>query len=658
VNAAAPAADPARVYHPTLINAPLRTRADLQQLVQTLVAPVLPHFSPGKAAVRLGAQHAWYGEPSELLEGFSRPLWGLIPLGAGGGAFAHWDDWREGLASGTDPEHPEFWGWPGDFDQRMVEMAALGLGLMLLPEELWRPLSPTTQAHLAVWLGRVNTVRPVDSNWRFFRVLVNLALRRRGLPWSAENLATDLQRLDEFHLGEGWYSDGRTGPSLRDGRIGDYYGPMGMHFYGLIYAQLEAETNSARAATYLERARSFAQDFIYWFAPDGPALPFGRSLTYRCAQGAFWGALAFAGVEALPWGVIKGVYLRHLRWWMRQPIFTETGLLTIGYTYPNLLMAETYNGPGSPYWALKIFLPLALPDSHPFWQAEEAPLPARKLIHSVPRAGLVVVAESKTGAVTALNPGQAVEDWPRHAPHKYSKFAYSTRFGFSVPAGAPSVAEGGFDSMLALSDDDRRYRGRDHCFEPEVRDGVAYSRWLPWPDVEVRTWLIAGDSGHVRVHRINSRRRLWSAECGFATGFDRRTTLLLRSGVGQIEIQTPMGSSAVRDLTGGRTPESVELGVNSHLLFSLAAMPVLRAEHEPGEFWLACVATGGAPRDKSSGTGVAPDAAYVVRIEREICTIQCDGLPWWETSGPGCGRSEPARLHLLQTNTTWSKDMR
>src|SRR5207248_7125795 len=130
-----------------------------------------------------------------------------------------------------------------------------------------------------------------------------------------------------------------------------------------------------RAKRIIERARLFAKDFVHYFNAEGTALPFGRSLTYRFAQGAFWGALAFANVEALPWGVIKGLYLRHLRWWMRQPIFTETGLLTIGYTYPNLVMAESYNSSQSPYWALKAFLPLALPEEHPFWQAEETSLP-------------------------------------------------------------------------------------------------------------------------------------------------------------------------------------------------------------------------------------------------------------------------------------------
>ena len=626
-------------------DAPCRTRADVQRLVGQLVAPVLPHFSAGHAQVRLGASHAWYGEPGELLEGFSRLLWGLVPLGAGGGAFAHWDCWREGLAAGTDPEHPEFWGWPGDCDQRIVEMAAPALGLILLPGELWQPLAPAVQRQLAAWLERVNAVRPVDSNWLFFRVLVNLALRRRGLKWSAARLEADLKRLDEFYLGEGWYSDGQRGSSLRDGRVGDYYGPMGMHFYGLLYARLEAETDPHRAALYADRARRFAQDFIHWFAADGSALPFGRSLTYRFAQGAFWGALAFAGVEALPWPVIKGLYLRHLRWWLRQPILSDSGLLTIGYAYPNLLMAESYNGPGSPYWALKTFLPLALPEDHPFWRAEEAPLPPRPAIHTVTQAKLVVVTTAGADEVVALNPGQAVEDWPRHAPHKYSKFAYSTRFGFSVPAGAPSLPEGGFDSVLALSDDERRFRARDHCLDPEVRDGVAFSRWRPWPDVEVDTWLVAAASFHVRVHRVCTGRRLWSAEGGFASGYHWRETLLNRVAGSRIEVMTPYGCSALRDLSGGRTAEMIELGANSHLLYSLAAMPVLRAVHDPGRFWLICVACG-RPAGPDHG-GESPDDAFSARFESDTCVILRNGLPWWRTQGPGCGESEPARLQSL-----------
>ena len=49
----------------------------------------------------------------------------------------------------------------------------------------------------------------------------------------------------------------------------------------------------------------FAQDYLYYFDEEGEALPYGRSQTYRFAQGAFFAALIFAEVEALPWGQIK-----------------------------------------------------------------------------------------------------------------------------------------------------------------------------------------------------------------------------------------------------------------------------------------------------------------------------------------------------------------
>ncbi len=397
--------------------------------------------------------------------------------------------------------------------------------------------------------------------------------------------------------------------------MGDYYVPMAFQFYALVYARLAAGRDPARAKMFRERAAEFARDFQHWFAADGAALPFGRSLTYRFAQGAFWGALAFADVEALPWTVIKGLYLRHLRWWMRLPIFTESGLLTIGYAYPNLLMAESYNSSQSPYWALKALLPLALPEEHPFWQVEEATLPPRRAIHTVPGANLILTTDA-AGDVTAINPGQPVRDWPRNAPHKYAKCAYSTRFGFSVPAGVATPADGGFDNELALSDDDRFYRRRDFCEDTIVENGVAYSRWNPWSDVEVRTWLLADATGHVRIHHVRSGRKLWALEAGFAATWRMRAELRSEPG----RVSTLAGVSAIQDLSDGREADVVDLGAGSHLLGSLATMPVLRSEHEPGAFWLACWASGG--RDD------AACAPCIVEIEDACCRVLRDGNVW------------------------------
>ncbi|MBI9095093.1 MAG: DUF2264 domain-containing protein [Sphaerochaeta sp.] len=36
------------------------------------------------------------------------------------------------------------------------------------------------------------------------------------------------------------------------------------------------------------------------------------------------------------------------------------GMLTIGFVYPALLLAEQYNSPDSPYWSFKVFLGVLL----------------------------------------------------------------------------------------------------------------------------------------------------------------------------------------------------------------------------------------------------------------------------------------------------------
>lgn len=611
---------------------PLRTRGDVAQLLHDLIEPVLPNFSPGRAQVLLGPHRALYGDPVGLLEGFARPLWGLAPYAAGGGEFRHWDRWCEGLAHGTDPAHPEYWGGAGNFDQRNVEMAALAATLLLAPQQFWAPLSPRTKERVVSWLHRINDVELVQNNWLFFRVLVNTALRQLGQRWSPARLAEDARQIDAFHLGGGWYRDGHAGPLYRNGRQGDYYVPMAFHYYGLMFSRLGSESAPDWAAQLRDRARSFAQDFVHYFAADGTAVPFGRSLTYRFAQGAFWGALAFADEAALPWPVIKGLYLRHLRGWMRQPIFTESGRLTIGYGYPNIVMAESYNSSASPYWALKAFLPLAMSADHPFWSTDEAPLPARPAVKTIPEANAVFVTERPASDVTMLTPGQMVSDWPRHAPQKYSKFAYSTRFGFSVPTGTAIPAEGGFDSMLALSDDGRLFRGREECRDTWVRDGVAFSRWFPWCDVEVQTWLLAADDSHVRVHRVRTPRRLWSLESAFAVGYFRQgDAIATLRGDGFGVVTADAGESWIGELAAGessarRRAEHVTLGPCSHLLFPLAQMPVLRGQHDVGTFWLACAAGGNGDRMEPA---IPTRARFAITQHDDgILCVARDGKPW------------------------------
>src|SRR6478609_8229237 len=108
----------------------------------------------------------------------------------------------------------------------------------------------------------------------------------------------------------------------------------------------------------------------------GAAIPFGRSMIYRFAMAAFWAAAALADV-ALPapvhnLGIVKGMLLRHLRWWAtKQDIFNSDDTLNVGFAYPNLYLTENYNSSQSVYWCLKSFLVLLLPESHKFWTEVE-----------------------------------------------------------------------------------------------------------------------------------------------------------------------------------------------------------------------------------------------------------------------------------------------
>lgn len=156
------------------------------------------------------------------MEAFSRPLWALAPFWTGGGRA---DDflriYRKGLASGTDPESPEYWGDPNDYDQLFVEMAALACAILETPESVWEPLTDAEKANLAKWLDTINHHDLPGCNWLLFRVLVNLALDSVGMPCDMARAAADMAEVDKWYVADGWYSDGPADIKPQK----DYYNP-------------------------------------------------------------------------------------------------------------------------------------------------------------------------------------------------------------------------------------------------------------------------------------------------------------------------------------------------------------------------------------------------------------------------------------------------
>lgn len=485
----------------------LQTKADFAALMHRFLDPLKPLYSAGGARLHLGDTGVTYDRNAIELEAFSRPLWALVPFWAGGGSDPEFEQlYRRGLASGTDPKNPEYWGTTGEYDQCYVEMAAIACGLLTVPEKLWTPLTASQQQHLADWLSQINQHTIPDCNWQFFRILVNLALQRVGMPYSPELLEDGLCKIDSYYSGDGWSTDGASVQK-------DYYIPWAIQYYGLLYSKFAADTDPQRAVLYRQRAELFAQQFVYWFDQNGSALPFGRSLSYRFAQNSFWAACIWAGLEPLPLPVMKGLIVRNFQWWLGQKIFDRDGILTIGYCYPQMYMAERYNAPGSPYWGMKSFLLLALPEEHPFWSAEAAPLPALDKLKPMPYANMLV--QRRHGRVTAYAAGVNEGHGHGQFPEKYAKFAYDTRFGFCASRSREVLHQAAPDSMLAFVIDDNVFV-RKVSKSWKIEKGQVWSQWSPFPGIEVTTTITPTANGHRRRHQIHSQWACEAYDCGFA----------------------------------------------------------------------------------------------------------------------------------------------
>jgi len=456
----------------------------------------------------------------------------------------------------------------------------LGMGMAMVPQQFFFALPKAAQENLYRWLSQINRSEMPKNNWVYFRVLVNTGFAVCGLPYDQARLDSDFALINGHYEGDGWYFDYSTQR--------DYYIPWAFQFYGLVYAHLKPKGDNAEEL--IKRAKQYAPDFACWFADTGEGVPYGRSLTYRFAQSAFFAAQAYAGAKTntVGYGEMKHILLQNLRYWFQQPIFTRDGVLTIGYRYPNLLMAEGYNAPGSPYWSMKSFLCLAMAEDHPFWQAEEK-APRLPAVSAQPHARHLIVRSDGGRQVTAYQAGNHCEKHA-HNEAKYEKFAYSTAFGFSVSKCRMYLDAGAFDSMLAVSRDSVVWYPRYGCESFEIRDNGTYAAWKPIAEVQVETEIYPVGAWHIRKHHIHTGVEIRIAEGGFAisaeTYGDRRT--LEREAA----VLTAAEISGIRALQGYDSAEIVGTEPNTNLLSQRALLPTLHAVLQPGDHTLVCAVLG------------------------------------------------------------------
>lgn len=569
---------------------PLRTRQDLIRAASGILCPLTDCMTPGKARIYVGNGSAHYSEDVSGMECWSRALWALVPMLAGGCHEAEklWPLWQEGLIHGTDPAHQEYWGDIRSCDQRMVEMAVIGCGLCFAPEYFFAPLNETQQQNLYKWLNQINLYDMPKNNWRFFRILVNIGFLKNGLPVDEARMREDMDLLESHYTADGWYFDY---PTKRD-----YYTLWGFHFYSLLYAAVMDREDPERCARIRERAALIAPRFACWFDREGRGLPYGRSLTYRFCQSSFWAAMAFAGVKCgdMSTGQIKRLLLNNLRFWLDRPIFDRGGALTVGYGYPNLCAAEGYNSQGSPYWALKTFWILALPEEHPFWQTEEEEVqPPKRFLDTQVR--LLLTRDPENRQVVAYTAGNHA--WEHmHEDEKYEKFAYSTQFAFSVAKEDSDLNRGAYDSMLAVRAEGRDlWHVRSGCEQYELTEDRIRFTWSPMNGVVIDTVIAPAGMWHVRKHVIRTDIVLEAAEGAFSVPKDwagarlcDRISTANEADETHAASHGERGTSAIYALEGYQGGEVICTEPNTNLMEPRCVLPTLHSRLEPGVHTLLC----------------------------------------------------------------------
>lgn len=491
------------------------SRPELVDMVRMYVEPLRQHFSSACSRIGLISSGPSYELDTSSFEAFARPLWGLAPVWAGSDDMVDYAKlYRQGIIAGTDPNHEEYWGTCRDNDQKFVEMAAIAYALMLAPEVLWEPLPERAKANVAAWLGQINSHEVWNNNWLFFPVLVNLSLRRLGRPWSPMVTERALAGIEDCYYGDGWYTDG---PADGVNANTDYYNPFAYHFYGIIYAMFAREFDPARSARFSERAARFERDFRTWFSDRGESIAYGRSLTYRFAQSAFYSIAALAVTRGLDLDIdarmAKSIVVRNLKAWEQLPTTDGAGILQIGYHYPNLHMAEGYNAPGSPMWSFKAFALLAISADDAFWADGLMTLGLRDGVYA--SVGSTMLVQRAAGEATLYTGGRTKPRRFAHCEEKYCKFAYSSCWGFSVAISPYSLKEAAPDSMLAFEVDGLiRVRGASESVLVEA--GELVSSWSPCAGIRVTTRIVPHDGMHERIHVIESDVDCVAYDCGFA----------------------------------------------------------------------------------------------------------------------------------------------
>ena len=351
--------------------------------------PVLENMSKGnfQKDFPLELSPTWDGRDTKVayLETFARLMAGISPWLAlpddgtpEGKQRKQLHEWAiQAYKNAVDPNSPDKITWLTNTSQPLCDASYLVESFMRAPEATLGQLDEVTKKRYIEGLKSLRTIRPAYNNWLLFRAMVEVFFMSIGEDVDEYALSVGLQKMSEWYLSDGWYSDG---PEYAM----DYYNSYVMHPMMVEVVEMckkhkfSTPISLDLAVKRMNRFNTILERFI---SPEGAYPAVGRSVIYR--MGAFQTLAMSAWKYGLPKDLTNGSVRSALTCVMKRMFavdgnFDDKGYLRLGFAGHQPNLANYYSNNGSLYMTSLVFMPLGLPADHPFWTAPAEPWTSQK----------------------------------------------------------------------------------------------------------------------------------------------------------------------------------------------------------------------------------------------------------------------------------------
>ena len=362
-------------------------------ILYQMAAPVLSNMSEGKLQENMLVELSptWDGRDKRVtyMECFGRLMAGLAPWlslpdddTAEGKQRKQLREWAlKSYAQSVDPESKDYLLWRKE-GQPLVDAAYIAESFLRGYDALWVPLDDLTKQRYIAEFQQLRRVDPPYTNWLLFSSTVECFLKKAGAQTDYYRITSALRKVDEWYVGDGWYSDGEDFAF-------DYYNSFVIH---PMYVEcLEVMTNGGKQNIWnvkggnfpnaLKRMQRFGMILERFVSPEGTFPVFGRSITYRTGVLQPLALLSLRGwlPKELPAGQVRAAMTAVIqRMFGDNRNFNAEGYLTLGFNGSQPNISDWYPNNGSLYLASLAFLPLGLPTDAPFWTDAPQPWTSKK----------------------------------------------------------------------------------------------------------------------------------------------------------------------------------------------------------------------------------------------------------------------------------------